>query len=65
MVEFKWASDEVFAGLGGDGVAGAVVFGEGFDLLEVMGEVVGAGLIPSAGGGSRRGCGWRYGLGVG
>jgi len=46
--------EEVFAGLGGDGVAGAVVFGEGFDLLEVVGEVdggaVGARLVPSVGG---------------
>jgi len=30
--------------LGGDGVAGAVVFGEGFDLVEVVGEVDGAAL---------------------
>ncbi len=38
----------------GDGVAGTVVFGEGFDLLEVVGEVdggaVGAGVVPGVGG---------------
>ena len=54
MVEGEEAGEEVFAGLGGDGVAGAVVFGEGFDLLEVVGEVdggaVGAGLVPGVGG---------------
>lgn len=54
VVEFEEAGEEVFAGLGCDGVAGAVVFGEGFDLLEVVGEVdggaVGAVLMPGVGG---------------
>ncbi len=40
--------------MGGDGVAGAVVFGEGFDLLEVVGQVdggaVGALFVPGVGG---------------
>jgi hypothetical protein len=54
VVEFEEAGEEVFAGLGCDGVAGAVVLGEGFDLLEVVGEVdggaVGAVLMPGVGG---------------
>lgn len=54
MVEFEEAGQEVFAGGGGDGVAGAVVFGEGFDFLEIVGErdggAVGAGLVPAVGG---------------
>jgi hypothetical protein len=67
VIEFEEAGEEVFAGLGGDGVAGAVVlgggfymlvlvvvFGEGFDLLEVVGEVdggaVGTLFVPGVGG---------------
>lgn len=54
MVEFEEAGEEVFAGGGGDGVAGAVVFGEGFDFVEVVAEgdggAVGAGLVPAVGG---------------
>jgi len=54
VVQFEEAGEEFLSGLGGDGVAGAVVFGEGFDLLEVVGEVdggtVGALFVPGVGG---------------
>lgn len=38
VVEVEEAGEEFFAGGGGDGVAGAVVFGEGFDFVEVVAE---------------------------
>ncbi len=54
VVELEEAGQEVFAGGGGDGVAGAVVFWEGFEFLEVVGErdggAVGAGFVPTVGG---------------
>ena len=54
VVELQETGEEFFAGGGGDGVAGAVVVGEGFDLVEVVAEVdggaVGAGLAPAVGG---------------
>ena len=39
MVEGEEAFQEFLAGIGGDGVADTVVFGEGFDFVEVMAEV--------------------------
>lgn len=47
MVEGKEAGEEGFAGGGGDGVAGAVVFGEGFDFLEIVGQ---GEVLPAVGG---------------
>lgn len=41
MVEGEEAFEEFLAGLGADGVADAVIFGEGFDFVEVVGEANG------------------------
>jgi len=47
VVEGEEAGEEGFAGGGGDGVAGAVVFGEGFDFLEIVGQ---GEVLPAVGG---------------